>query len=230
MARYWPSVVSPAKVSFFPELVSASGGPAFGGSEQVVFSSAGRWRAQLQMSVRLRHAGGALRERVLAARATVAYLKGRSNTIYIGPYDSFNAPGAIVGISQSAFNILHSDGSPFSDGFGYTQIATYATLAAALAQGAMAATIALSSTGEIVAGQYFGLGSSELYLIDSASFDGVNYDVTFWPPARTAHLAGEQVNFDTPTCEMRLAADSSGQLAFAPGFVADQELDLVEAL
>jgi hypothetical protein len=232
--KHWPDTVKPASVLFYPELPSASGGPALGGSEQVVFSSAGRWHAKLTMSVRLKREPVVnSRERVLSARAIVAYLKGRSNIVYMPVFDSYSAPSPAAGGTQGLVKgIPHSDGTLFSDGTGYAQFSSPATLAATAAKGSLAATVdLLASTQTVYAGQYFGLGDCELYLIDSVVDNGAgNFSLTFWPPLRSTHVVGATVNFDTPTCAMRLAADDSALLNFTPAFVADQEIELVEAL
>jgi hypothetical protein len=234
MAVAWPENVLPSKVMFHPDIPSASGGPSFGGQEQVVFSSAGRWKASLTMSLWRTVSGLVPATRILAARAMVAYLKGRSNTVYMGVFDETYSPSALAGDGYGLITgIMHSDGTLFSDGSGYAQYATPALLAANASQGDMAAVITLlKSDQQVQAGQYFGFGASELYLINSCVADAVsgNWDVQFWPPLRSAHSAGETVNFDTPTCEMRLANDDSGQLSFGPNMSADQSLDLVEAL
>jgi hypothetical protein len=227
----WPDNVLPSQAMFHPDIPSTSGGPSFGGQEQVVFSSAGRWKASLTMSVK-RSFGVNPRARILAARAMVAYLKGRSNTVYIRLYDEANSPASLAGDGQGLITgILHSDGSAFSDGSSYAQFRTPAVLAAAAAEGDLAATITLLKGNQTIqAGQYFGFGPGEGYLINSAIADGPNFDVKFWPPLRSAHAVTEDVNFDTPSVEMRQAKDDSGQLSFTAGFSADQSLDLIEAL
>lgn len=236
MGKAWPSpILLPTQVTFHPDIPSASGGPAFGGREQVVFSSAGRWSAQLTMRVSRRVAGaaGGARDRILAARAMVAYLKGRSNTVYMPVYDEADAPSALAGGPMGEIGgIAHSDGTLFDDSTAYNQLVTPAQLASPAAAGALCAVITLFNSSHMVgAGQYFGLGQSELYLIDSVVDDGNgSFNVTFWPPLRSAHNANEDVNFDRPTCEMRLAADNSGALAFPLGMSTDMQLQLVEAL
>jgi hypothetical protein len=233
MPPHWPPNVAPASVAFFPDAPSKSGGQSLTGFEQIVQSTAGRWHAQLTMKVALKRYGGNLRDRVFAARAVLAYLQGRANVILIGPSDSFNAPSPVAGGAQGLIKgVTHSDGTTFSDGTTYARFATPALLNANVAAGDMAATIALLAPGlRVDAGQYFGfVPAGELYLINSVVDNGAGvYAVTFWPPARLAHVAGEDVNFDTPLCAMRLAKDDSAQLAFSPGFVADQQLELIEA-
>lgn len=233
-AKHWPGdVLKPAAVLFYPDAPSASAGPSFSGAEQVVFSSSGRWHAKMTMLVRLARVPVVMsRERVLSARAIVAYLKGRSNTIYIGPFDGYNAPSPVAGGVKGFVKTKHSDGTGFSDGSSYRQYASPAVLTGTVAAGVLACSISLLNSAQSVnAGQYFGLGDSELYLIDSVvNAGGGVFNVTFWPTLRSNHAASEVVNFDDPTCEMRLAADASAQLNFAPGFVADQEIEMVEAL
>lgn len=229
----WPDTILPSKVMFHPDVPSASGGQSFSGAEQVVFSSAGRWRATLAMAIWRQSGSSDPANRILAARAMVAHFKGRTNTVYIGVYDEANAPSPLAGGGRGLVKTTHSDGTSFSDGSSYTQFQTPALLADAASKGDMAATITMLGTNQSAqAGQYFGLGDCELYLIDSSTNEGGgNFAVTFWPPLRSDHAANEVVNFDRMTCEMRLAADTSGQVQFTDSsYRADQELELVEAL
>lgn len=199
----WPSSLLPARVMFHPEIPSASGGPSFTGFEQPVISSAGRWKARLTFPIKVA-VGASPRRRILAARQMVAFMKGRANAIQIGPFDE-NTPPFITGTGGS----------------------TTATLAASVAVDALTANVTSNKT--ISAGMYFGIGTDELYLIDSV-IGSAPFILTFWPPMRAAHSSGVSVNFDTPTCLMRNATDDSGMLEFTRGSRAEQTLDLVEAL
>jgi hypothetical protein len=231
--KMWPGNVLPSLVMFQPDIPSTSGGPSYGGQEQVVFSSAGRWKAQLKMSVRRTIAPTVTaHNRILAARAMVAYMKGRANTIYIGPYDFPNSPAFLAGLSAGPVLTTFSDSTTFSDGTKFAQPVTPAVLTAPAPVGSLSATVTMLDTRQTAqAGQYFGFGTSELYLIDTSTALGSGeFALTFWPILRNPYPAGQPVNFDMPTCEMRLATDSSGALNFPLGFGTDMALDLVEAI
>ncbi len=230
-ATVWPLTLLPSRVMFHPDIPSQSGGPALTGIEQPVLSSAGRWRARLSFAVR-RQISARPRDRILAARAMLAHLKGRSNTIYMGPYDNGNGPAGLAGGQDGMLVTPHSDDALFSDGAGYATRSAPAHLFAAAAEGDLALTVVMEGSGQAAeAGQYFGFGLNELYLIETAIDNGGgNFSLTFWPPLRAAHAEGDDVNFSAPTCEMRLASDQTGELDFSQGFAAEQTLEFVEAL
>lgn len=229
--KMWPATLLPARIMFHPDLPSGSGGVSGIGAEQVVQSSAGRWRAEASFKIGLSLIGARSRDRILAARAMTAWMKGKSNVIFFGPYDDSNAPSALAGSGNGVITgIPHSDTTLFSDGTGYSQLRTSAHPYSAAAKGASTMEITTVTAGHRVdAGQYFGFNDDELYLIDSV-VQSNGWVCTFWPPLRKAHLTTDCVNFDNPTCAMRAAADDTGQIAFERMFRGEKSLSLVEAL
>jgi hypothetical protein len=165
----------------------------------------------------------------------LAFMKGRANSIYIGPYDEGMSPGALAGgfATNTIGGIPHGDGSFFSDGSGYSQGRTTAVFAANAAMGDLSAQVALTPGTTPQPGHYFGIENNQLYLIDGAEYvpGGTNvWRVTFWPSLRADyHAFGIELNFDTPTCEMRMANDASGELDFSRGRRAEMTIELVEA-
>lgn len=173
---------------------------------------------------------------MLAARAMIAFLKGKTNHVYIGPYDHGNSPGALLGgySTNTEDEIPHSDNSLFSDGTGYSEGVTFATFyTASPSMGDLSAFVNLATGQEPQPGQYFGIGDDELYLIDGATFVGSPnvWEITFWPSLRADHDAyTEELNFDYPTCEMRLASDDGYTLDMDRLNASASQIELVEAL
>lgn len=230
-ARVWPSTLLPARVMFHPDIPSASGGPTPLGSEQVVFSSAGRWMAELTMNVRPSITTPRPRDRILAARSMIAWMQGRTRGIFIGPFDMANSPAAIAGDTGPIEAIPFDDDTLFDDDTGFDQPRTSAYPAAAVVAEAMSMGIVIQNAGYVIeAGQYFGFGDNELYLVNSSVFDADTsiYTVDFWPPMRSDHATDEPVNLDNPTCLMRNSADNSGSISFEAFFSGQQTLTLVE--
>lgn len=231
-AKDWPATLYPLSVMFDPDVPSSSGGQSMSGIEQVVASSAGRWRARFMFPVRPRFRQVRKKDQILAARAMRAFLKGRTNTVYIGPYDCANTPSSLVGGAPRRYLTTHSDGSHFSDGSSYSTRSSPAVLTINADAGDLSMTVTMQGNSQAAeAGQYFGFGKNELYLIDTSIDEGGGiFLLTFWPPLRSDRLAGDDVNFSDPTCEMRLASDQSGELDFPHLFDTSQTLEFVEAL
>jgi hypothetical protein len=199
---------------FQPDVPSSSGGVSLGGFEQVVFASAGRWKARMQFNVRVQAAASVplAHKRILDARQVVAFARGKSNGFLIGPYDTPHTP---QGLNPAG-------GTP-------TVTLSAAASAGALSVNLTSANAAFMSAGP-TPGQYFGLNSgAELYLIDSATLNGFGtWTTTFWPVLRSAYSIGAVANFTNPTCLMRFASDDTGALDFDNMFRADWQIDFVE--
>lgn len=229
-----------AQVMFHPQNVSRSGGPSISGNEQIVASSAGRWAATLQFEVGHRLGRTDLPsardpDTVLAWRALLAKLEGRSNILLIGPFDEYNAPAGVAGTAYGG-ETPHSDAATFSDGSKYYQAQTPARVAAALAVGDTTVPVDMLAGHAPEPGQYFSI-SDRMYLIKSAdeTTTADRWDLTVWPPARDAVTsaqvtAGTTAEFDRPQCKMRLSQDAVGQLAMRQLYRASPQLDLTEAV
>ena len=228
-----------AQVMFHPTLMTRSGGPTVTGAEQVVASSSGRWGATLSFEVG--HGVGMIdaaardADSVLAWRAVLALLEGRTNILLIGPYDKYNAPAAIAGTAYGG-RTLHSDDMTFNDASQYQQGETPARVAAAYAVGATSVTVDMLAGHSPEPGQYFSI-LDRLFLIKSAVLSTTVADrwaLGVWPPARVAITAAQvaahlHAEFDEPRCKMRMAQDSTGQLALRQLYRSSPTFELVEA-
>lgn len=225
MAILFPAGLWPISVSFDLEMTSRSGGASITGSEQVVASHAGRWRASATFPMRTDYA-------VLNWRAFRASLDGRAGEFEVSPFD-FYRPSDVVGHKVSGVNHARpTDDFAFADGAGWgQQDQTYAALSASAALGATRITV--DATAEWMVprpGQYFGIGD-RLYIVTRyyrASSSGA-WTVDFRPGLRAAATSGARVITDRPICLMRLAEDGSGNIELEHRQRGTASITMVEA-
>lgn len=224
-----PPILIPNRTMFVQENTSRSGGVSITGSEQVVLSSGGRWRAQLSFAV-------GREEWVLSWRALIARLQGRARTVLVTPFDAY-APADINGRRlppiEGAPIGYQDDGLLFSDTSAFGQSdATYATLAANAALGATRMTVTGAASWMVPGpGQYFGIGEN-LYIAEFVYQASVSttWTIDFSPRLRAAAVTGARIITDYPMCTMRLADDKAGELALDFSRWGVGVLDLVEAV
>lgn len=118
--------------------------------------------------------------------------------------------------------VPHSDGSPFSDSSLYASASIVATVGAAAAVRATTMRVAFDGDSVPLGGEFFSLGYgeglNELHVVLSASLvSGNTYDLTFTPPLRAAHAAGETVTWDHPTGSFVLAQQESMSMGLEYG-------------
>lgn len=129
--------------------------------------------------------------------------------------------------------VPHSDGSSFSD----TSLYASPSISAVLASDAplRATTVRMTFDGDSVplGGEFFSLGygddQNEIKAVLTATHvSGNTYDLTFVPPLRAAHTAGESVNWDHPTGTFVLAQNDSMSLNVEFGRWGNGEAAFVE--
>ncbi len=139
---------------------------------------------------------------------------------------------SVCDLRQAPYGVPHSDMTPFSDGTLYFSPDIVATLEANAALRATTARINVASGREPLG--YFSLaygdGRHELHFILSAVANGDDWDVTFVPPLRAAHTAGEAITFGHPLCTMRLAQQDSMSMATEMGRFGTGQAAFIEAL
>lgn len=225
-AKAWPATLWPSRVMFDIEGQSDSGGRSSDGSEQTVISSAGRVVAKLFFKALQRSRP----DETLAARAVKAHMRGRANTILVGPFDAPYGPAGLNGEALGPFDTPHDDDVLFDDDTGYDQLETPAEVAAAAIVGAAALTVRMTAGHFPQPGQWFGLKDKEIHLIADATDQGGDvWLLEFTPTLRYDAVVGEAVNFDRPLCEMKSTADLFGELNFEKYYQADFEIELVES-
>jgi uncharacterized protein YaiE (UPF0345 family) len=204
---------------------SASGGRSVSGSEQVIATSAGFWRAKFEIDVKDE-------TKILAWRAFVAQLDGRAGVADVPVFDKFtpfDAHGRRLPFVASAR--LDSSGM-FDNG----QLAQQRSTAAALTVSALAGATeilvtALQSWQVPRPGAYFGV-NDRLYRVKSAhrAADSDPWRLRFQPPLRQSATAGTALVVEYPTCPMRLSEDGGGEAVFRPGFFGELSVEFVEAV
>lgn len=225
----WPAALFPRMSSFRMDIPSRSGGLSVTGYEQVTVSTAGRWKATLNIPIVRESA-------VLAARALGAQMQGRAGTILVpkwerhGPRNGNGRRFSQQGIAQYETTSVRGELNFDLSAFGQEE-ETHATLAASAALGATQISVNLLDGEGPRPGQYFGIGrrlhlASHVWQVEP----GAATHIRFWPPLRSAHTAGTRVILDRPLCLMRFASDSAADLDLDLGFVGTLSLDLVEAV
>ena len=114
--------------------------------------------------------------------------------------------------------VPHSDDSPFSDGSLYYSDSILAELAVDAALRATTIRVTFDSDSVPLGGEFFSMeygdGMNELHVTTGATLvSGNTYDLTFLPPLRAAHTAGDVVTFDHPTGTFVLAQEGGMSMA-----------------
>lgn len=209
----WPSAVLKPQAATLPRLAprTLSGGASVSGRTQIVASDAGVWVATLS-SVPVYD-----RDTLLTWRAIEAWCDGRLNAIDVPlpAYEQAYAPFASGLDYTTLFSAVpHSDDSYFSDGSGYVGGIADVTVSADLALGATAMTASVAYAPRLQPGQVFSIDHAgkgpRWYQV--RSWDEDTAAMTFRPPLREAVASGARLNFDRPTCRMRLRSDDAMRL------------------
>ena len=203
---------------------SRSGGVGLTGQEQVIVSPTGRWTATAVFNV----FSGLEDPAALAYRSLIR--RGRG-AIVIVPETDTRGPLQWAGIKIPRRGVRHSDGATFSDGSGYGQDYTGATLAAAATMNATQIQIRLGGGLILIPGMRFSTPDDRLHEIDEVvAQDGEIWTVRILPWLRADYAAGTVLNFDAPRCRMRLASDDTGGISISQRSLSTPTIEFVEAL
>lgn len=131
--------------------------------------------------------------------------------------------------------VPHSDGSSFGDGSLYSSPSIIANLAADAARRATTIRVTFDGDSVPLGGEFFslayGVGKHELHVTTGSTLVSTNtYDLTFEPPLRAAHTAGDAVTFDHPTGTFVLAAADAMSMATDYGRWGQGEAAFIEYL
>lgn len=118
--------------------------------------------------------------------------------------------------------VPHSDGSPFSDSSLYASDSIIGNLVADAALRATTIRVEFDGDSVPLGGEFFSLAygenRNEIHAVLSATLvSGSTYDLTFVPPLRAAHSAGETINWDHPTGTFVLATPDAMSAALDYG-------------
>lgn len=228
--RPWPPALRFSEVMLELRSLTRSGGQSISGSEQVVASPAARWVGTMTVPIADRRYGPKeLQDAVLAWR----WLKagGRASVILVPAKDG-RGPAHRAGIVyRGARGVPHSDGATFSDGAGYGQNYSGATLAEAVAMNATQIRINLPASLKLLPGMRFSLPGGRLHEIaDLVDRVGTIWTVKIGPWTVAAWPAGTALEFERPVCRMRMASDETGALSLSLNRFATPTIEFVEAL
>lgn len=214
------SVVKPNADRVWLDARTRSGGETINGREQAVGSGLGRWRMTLTFPLYTR-------EIILAYRAWLARMDGRSNYTMIGPCDCSNGNQ----ISPIIGGIPYSDESFHSDGAGFMQGGTPATIADdhPAAIGDLQITINNGSTETpVLAGSFFGAGGYLYLVVGVTALPGEQTLLDIRPKLRAALPVDAQIDWCNGRGPFRLVGDDSGVFDLQLGRYGTATLDLVE--
>lgn len=138
---------------------------------------------------------------------------------------------SVCDLRQAPYGVPHSDDTPFSDGSLYFSADIEADVVADAALRATEMRIGIASGREPFGFFSLGYGDDrhELHFILSAEEAEDGWDITFVPPLRAAHLAGEAVTFGHPLCTMRLAQQDAMSMAIEYGRFGTGQASFIEA-
>lgn len=229
----WPTaVLPPQSIMFSRQTMSRSGGQSVSGVEQVVMSSADRWRAKLVTKI-------TRMEQALAFRAMMAAADGRAGTWMVPTCSGFQRLGPSVKGVFPAIGVTTIVNAPFSDAATFDDTGTFETKTVmgivSVPASIRSRSISVQMTTDVaqnpIAGHYFSIGQA-LYVIATSDPDPSEtpglYTLTFRPGLRVAAAQGDVVDFSRPACRMRLASDDSGELSLDQLRFATVSLDFVE--
>lgn len=159
---------------------------------------------------------------------------GGVNQLVVPRNDTLYRPWP-AGLSQKAgIHVLHSDGTPFSDGAGYYQSIIDIVTGDAADLRDTSLDIVVNYAGELQGGESFSIlhptWGWRLYEIGAVDMESdTEGTITFSPPLREDVAAGTQLEFDRPRCTMRLAQPSSMNFSPQPWTFNSASVQFVEA-
>lgn len=218
-----PPQLGVASVEWTPRHTSRSGGVSLTGAEQVVQSPAWRWSATLGFQVSPMDGN----QSALIYRSLIR--RGRAATVLVPEVDT-RGPAQYAGLVIPDRGVRHADGASFSDGSGYAQSFTGAKLAGNAALNATQILIGLGVGFVLLPGMRFSTPDYRMHEIDEIlGVDGTTWTVRIAPWLRASYPADTPLNFDRPTCRMRLASDDTGALTITNRALSTPSIAFVEA-
>lgn len=217
----WPSILRPAQVAPNPSPFSRGGGTSLGGIERTTRTDRGWWEIAYKgislTEVSQRRAWNRVRVALSGAAGSIA--------VPIWSYDSAPwMPGSINGKILTP----HSDGSSFSDGALYSQAGIAVEMAVEAEIGDTTISLRLIGGIEELAGVRFSYNHA---LYETGSVVSVVDDVwtvTVFPAIRADIPADAELEFDLPTCLVRLASDREMDVTLTVGDFDQADVNFVE--
>lgn len=181
-----------------------SGGASIGGVVQATrVDGGGYWLLELG-EIKLMSA-----DQLRAWRAWEMIVDNGATPVVFKMCDPRQRPDVIVGgVLAKAHFVTHSDGMKFSDGSTYASVPINAFIATAAPLRATTIEVDIDNVA-LRGGEHFSIDhpaySHRLYRVRTVEhIDGARHRITFRPPLREAVAPGERVDFNNPSCVMRI--------------------------
>lgn len=220
----WPyRLLTPATQQTVPDGASQEAGRSLSGWGQTAdFSGGGFWTSTLG-NISLFD-----QDRILAARAWSAHLRGGARSFIMPCWDLGFAPRPWAGGASALGGLpaLADDGDWFGWEPSFGEPIMVAGLAGAVALSGVEMAITLTRGAGLKAGQHFSLHHDvwgwRMYRIERiVSRSGNTAECLVWPPGRESIAAGASVELDVPRCEMKLASGQSIEPVIRGGRMAE---------
>lgn len=220
---YWPREFAPRTPLVDVAPRSSLSPPSLSGFRQAVTSPAAAWR------VVYRGVAVHTSARILLWRALAAQIGGSSGTIVLPVPERPELlpwPGGVEG--ARTVTTLHSDSSAHGDGAGYAQPGIAVVMASAAARGGDQIEVVTGAGVSLTPGQRFSI-LDRCYSIASmvASAPG-SATLRITPTLREAVVAGESLDFTTPTMLARLVDDRAMHMALEYGRYGSVDIEFTE--
>lgn len=223
----WPrSLLAPRDARFNPAPASRGGAPTLGGVARTIRTDRGFWRGSLVAipvgTYDQRRAWNAIR----------VALGGRPGLCAVPVYAHDTAPYELVAGARAVpegIVLSHSDGTYFSDGTGYVQGSIAVRMHAAAALGDTVVQLELLAGEADLAGVRFSYRHALYETGPASDVTGAVWTVPVVPRIRAPIAAGEDLEFDHPTCLAHLARDDGMDIDFPREVVSRPSVDWVEA-
>jgi hypothetical protein len=206
----WPSFLAPAQILANPVPFSRSGGVSLGGLERTTRTDRGWWMIDYK-SVALYTVA---RRRIW--NAFRVSLSGASGSFVI-PVWSFDTSPWAAGTVEGKSLTPHSDDSPFDDESLYEQPTIIVTMGVAAALGDTSVTLRIGYGIDELTGTRFSYNHALYELgIPTAVVDDL-WTMPVFPAIRAAIPIDAALEFDLPTCRVRLASDREMDVSLTAG-------------
>lgn len=224
----WPrKVLAPTRVMANPVAFSRGGGRSLGGKERVIRTDKGYWSITLD-SIPVHSAA---QRRVWNVIRTM--LSGRSGLCAVPVWSFDTAPYAEGEGEWGQYGPLlttHSDGATFSDGSKYVQGRIHIELGGVAAEiGDTSVRLSIVHGAADLAGVRFSYNHALYETGQPTSVSGSVWTVPVFPAIRSEIPAGARLEFDEPTCLVRLANDRGMDIDFNIDRFSHASVDFVEA-
>lgn len=215
-------IFKPNDILFKPIFRNTSGTTSIAGATQVIGSASGAWEATIS--------GANIRNSKLVQLWEVLELRsqGRLQPMIV-PMCGRKKLKLKKTLQNNQKGIPHSDDAYFSDNIGYNQFNIPVIAVETMDLGARSGKINIQvETETLEAGLFFSV-NNRLYRIDYVDEIGNNqYAIKFWPRLREAIPIGEFLNFETPSCLMRLKTDDAMSVVKRLHKFASPDIEFVE--